>query len=179
MKKPPPIITKFVLRTKDLEDPDEFPDGTYIVSWRHATFASCNVVKSENGWDTVDQWNTRNTFGGELPQEEQDLLEQAYQESMKLFDVVGTRDTVAAKDITSARFFYTEYQREHYGLDPNDPDADFELSLISNGDMNIRKVWDSEGTVHDEPSLVTFGELVAAEMVDWDSIPYLFCSEEY
>lgn len=85
---------------------------------------------------------------------------------MKIFEVIGTLDTVAARTSIEAIQHYQDIE----------PDIIVEVKEVK--DIHTRVLYDEDGLVHGTPQLVTFEEMMNAEMEGWDGEPFIFSMME-
>lgn len=93
---------------------------------------------------------------------------------MKIFEVIGTPDTVAAGSDYEAISFYERYQEREYGIG-----SKVKVKEIKGEDLKKHKVWDEDGVVSEYPRLVSYDKMKKAEEAEWDGSPYIFTSIEY
>ena len=75
---------------------------------------------------------------------------------MKLYQITGTPDTVAAENLLEALDFYAEI----------DGNSEHEARLIPDSELDVMEVYDEDGYVHGEPCIVTYRELYNVDMME-------------
>lgn len=93
---------------------------------------------------------------------------------MKLFDIEGHPDTIAAGSMLDAIDFATQMMLD----DGMTIDEIGDVRATEVKDMN-RQVYDEEGIVTGTSSIVTYQQMYDVEVDDWDGEPYVFSSLEY